>query len=202
MNFAELQTIWNSPGNQPDPAQQERLTQQLLAWVRRHRRHQLIWLAWTFAALTVITALAGRLLFATNKVDLGMEWGLIPLLLLPWCFAFVFLKRFLKPPVSIAPGDLPIANALTCALKANEAAQFRLRAVGILYAIFVPVLAISIWQLHSAGKASTRELFSMAIFFGSVLLLSGAGVFARYRFRLKPQHNRLKALLHHYEEPA
>src|SRR5687767_8136511 len=105
MNFAELQTIWNSPGNQPNPAQRERLTRQLLAWVRRQRRHQLIWLAWTFAALTAITALAGWLLFATSKVDFGMEWGLIPLLLLPWCFAFVFLKRFLKPAVSLGSGE-------------------------------------------------------------------------------------------------
>jgi hypothetical protein len=202
MNFAELQTIWNAPDNQPNAAQRERLTQQLLAWVRRQRRHQLIWLAWTFATLTAMTSLAGWLLFATNKVDVGMEWGLIPLLLLPWCFAVVFLKRFLKPEVSLATGDVPIADALTRALKANEAAQFRLRAVGMLYAIFVPVLAISIWQLHSAGKASIRELFSMAIFFGSVLLLCGAGVFARYRFRLKPQHDHLKALLRHYEDPA
>ena len=200
MNFAELQTIWNSPGNQPNPAQRERLTQQLLGWVRRQRRHQLMWLVWTFAALTGITAFAGWLLFATNKVDLGKEWGLMPLLLVPWCFALLFLKRFLKPAVSLASGDVPIADALTRALKTNEAAQFRLRAVGVLYAIFVPILAISIWHLHSAGKASTRELFSMATFFGSVLLLCGSGVFARYRFRLKPQHAHLKALLQHYRE--
>ena len=200
MNFADLQTLWNSSGNQPNPAQRERLTQHLLAWVRRQRRHQLAWLAWTFAALTAITAFAGWLLFATEKVDLGIEWGSIPLLLLPWIFAFVFLKRLLAPTVSPVSGEVPIADALARALKANEAARFRLRAVGLLYAIFVPVLAISIWQLHSAGKASSREIVSMAIFFGSVLLLCGAGVFARYRFRLKPQHHHLKALLHHYEE--
>jgi hypothetical protein len=202
MNFDELQTIWNSPGNQPNPAQRERLTQQLLTWVRRQRRHQLVWLAWTFATLTAITALAGWLLFATDKVDPGIEWGLIPLLLLPWCFAFVFLRRFLNAANPLTPGDGPIAHALTRALKANEAAQSRLRTVGLLYAIFIPVLAVSIWQLHSAGKASSREIFSMAIFFGSVLLLCGAGVFARYRFRLKPQHHHLKSLLHHYEEPV
>jgi len=202
MNFAELQTIWNSPGNQPNPAQRERLTQQLLAWIRRQRRHQLIWLVWTFAALTAITTFAGWLLLATNKVDLGVEWGLIPLLLLPWCFAVVFLKRFLKPAAPLTSGDLPIADALTRALKANEAAQYRLRAVGALYAIFLPILAVGIWQLHSAGKASTRELFSMGVFFGSVLLLCGTGVFARYRFRLKPQHKHLIALLRCYEQGA
>jgi hypothetical protein len=74
--------------------------------------------------------------------------------------------------------------------------------VRVLYANFIPILAIGIWQLHSAGKASTRELFSMGIFFGNVLLLCGAGVFARYRFRLKPQHKHLKALRHHYKEGA
>ena len=202
MNFAELQTIWNSPANRPNPAQREKLTQQLLAWVRQQRRHQLIWLAWTFAALTGITSFAAWLLFATGKVDLGTEWALLPLLLVPWCFAFLFLKRFLKPADPLTSGDVPIADALTRALKANEAAQFRLRAVGALYTIFIPILAISIWQLHAAGKASAREIFSMAVFFGSVLLLCGAGVFARYRFRLKPQHEHLKSLLHHYQDLA
>jgi hypothetical protein len=198
MNFAELETIWNAPANHPSAVQQQKLTKQLLTWLRRQRRHQLLWLVWTFGVLAVITGFAGWLIFGTDKVHLRMEWGLIPLLLLPWAFAFAFLKRFLKPAASGCRGDVPIADALARAVEANEAAQSRLRAIGVLYVIFVPVLAIAMWQLHAAGKASSRELLSMSIFFSGVLLLSGAGIFARYRFRLRPHHEHLKALLQNY----
>jgi hypothetical protein len=202
MNFAELEMIWNSGGNQPSAGQREKITRHALEWVRRQRRHQGIWLVWTFGVLTVLTSFAGWVLFGTDKVDLGREWGVIPLLLLPWTFAVIFLKRFLKPEMAVVRGDMPIAEALGQAIRTNEASQFRLRAMGVLYAVFVPVLAVGMWQLHLAGKASSRELFSMAVFFGGVLLLSGAGVFARYRFRLKPQHQQLKAVLGYYEEGA
>jgi hypothetical protein len=200
MNFAELEMIWNSAGNQPSAGEQEKITRQTLGWVRRQRRHQGIWLVWTFGVLTVMTSFAGWVLFGTDKVDLGMEWGVIPLLLLPWTFAFIFLKRFLKPEMAAVRGDMPIVEALGRAIRTNEASQCRLRAMGVLYAIFIPVLTVAMWQLHLAGKASPRELFSMAVFFGGVLLLGGAGVFARYRFRLKPQHEQLKAVFGYYEE--
>ena len=200
MNFAEIESIWNSAGNQPSATQQEKRTRQVLAWLRRQRRHQLIWLVWTFGVLLVITGFAGWLVFATDKMHLSMEWGLMPLLLLPWGFAVIFLKRFLKPAPSVYRGDVPIADALCRALQANEAAQFRLRAMGILYAIFLPVLALAMRQLQMAGKVSPRELGSMGAFFGAVLLLSAAGVFARYHCRLKPQREHLKAVLREYEE--
>jgi hypothetical protein len=199
MNFAELETIWNSADNRPTAAEREKLTHHVLAWVRRHRRRDIIWLAWTFGVLTIMTSFAAWLLFATDKVNLAAEWAAVPLLLVPWWFAFLFLRRFLRPAGSHCRGDMPIADALAAALKTNEAAQFRLRAVGLLYAVFLPVLAVSMWQLHAVGKASSRELFSMAMFFGGVLLLSGAGVFARYRFRLKPQQQQLEELLRAYK---
>ena len=67
--------------------------------------------------------------------------------------------------------------------------------MGLLFAIMIPVLAVSIWQLRTTDKVSAREMTSMAIFFGGVLLVSGASVIARYFGRLLPQQRQLNALL-------
>jgi len=61
------------------------------------------------------------------------------------------------------------------------------------------LMAVSAWQLQAAGKASPRELTSMAIFFGGVLQVSGAGVATRYFGRLLPQTKQLEELLRQFD---
>ena len=198
MNFNELQTLWNARGNEPTPAQREKLTRQFADTLRRQRRNQLIWLVWTFFALTVMTGFASWVIFGTDKVDLAREWGMIPLILIPWSVAILFLKRFLKPAAPLCRGDAAIVDALSAAVAANRAAQSRSKIMGMMYAIFIPVLACGVWQLHSVGKTSSREMLSMTIFFAVALGLGAAAVFARYRFRLVPQQKHLEALLRQF----
>lgn len=195
MNFNELQNIWNAGGNEPTSVQREKLTKQFVATLRRQRRNQLIWLVWTFFLLTVMTGFVSWIVFGTDKVDLAREWGIIPLMLIPWSVTVLFLKRFLKPAVPLCRGDVAISDALAAAAAANRAAQWRSKIMGVMYAVFIPVLACGVWQLHSVGKTSSREMLSMTIFFAVVLGLSAAGVFARYRFRLVPQQKHLETLL-------
>jgi hypothetical protein len=59
----------------------------------------------------------------------------------------------------------------------------------------IPVLAVTMWQLRETGKVSPRELTSMLVLFGGVLLVSGAGVAARYFGRVLPQQQQLNALV-------
>ncbi len=195
MNFNDLQTAWNSGGNKPNSVQREKLSQQFAASLRRQRRNHLIWLVWTFFLLIAMTGFVGWLVFGTDKVDLASEWGILPLMLIPWSVAILFLKRFLKPADPLCRGDVATTNVLAAAATANRAAQSRLKIVGVMYAIFIPVLAYAVWQLHVVGKTSSRELVSMTIFFGAVLGVCAIGVFVRYRFRLVPQQKHLESLL-------
>lgn len=195
MNFNELQTLWNAGGNEPTSVQREKLARQFADKLRRQRRNQLIWLVWTFFVLTVMTGFVSWVIFGTNKVDLAREWGIIPLLLIPWSVAILFLKRFIKPAAPLCRGDVALSAALAAAAAANRAAQSRSKVMGVMYAISIPALACALWQLHAVGKTSSREMLSMAIFFAAVLGLSAAAVFARYRFRLVPQQKHLEALL-------
>jgi hypothetical protein len=120
---------------------------------------------------------------------------LIPLLLLPWAFASHFLRRYLRPAAPIARGEVSVADAYRAALSSNRTEQSHLKLVGVMFALMIPVLAASLGQLQAAGKASGRELLSMGIFFGGVLLVSGAGIAARYFGRVLPQERQLNALL-------
>lgn len=195
MNFNDLQNAWNSDGNEPTPSQREKLSKQIAASLRRQHRNQLIWLVWTFFLLTVMTGFVGWIIFGTNKVNPANEWAVLPLMLIPWSVAILFLKRFFKPAGPLCRGDVAITEALAAAAAANRAAQSRLKIVGVMYAVSIPVLACAMWQLHGVGKTSSRELVSMTIFFGTVLSVCAIGVFVRYRFRLVPQQKHLESLL-------
>lgn len=194
MNPNEMQTAWNSPRNNLTSEQQRQLAGQFSRQMIRRRRFQAAWLVWTFIALTAGTLLATRAIHAGNA-KLNEEWELFPLLIVPWAFAFYFLRRHLKPAGSEARGEMPVVDSVLASLASNRAERSHLRMVGILYAVMIPLLALAMRQLGAAGKASSSELASMAVLFGGVLLLSGAGIAARYFTRLLPQQKRLEALL-------
>ena len=100
---------------------------------------------------------------------------MFPLLIVPWGFAFHFLRRYLKPAEPVARGELSIADSLRAALASNRANQPHLKLVGVLYVLMIPLLALAMQQLHAVGKVSARELTSMAALSAGVLLLSGVG---------------------------
>jgi hypothetical protein len=194
MNLNEMQNVWNSPRNNLPTEAQQSVVNQFARQMIRRRRFQSIWLINTFVWLTLITVLAVRML-AIGQTTPGQEWGLFPLLLVPWCFAIHFLRRYLKPVVPITRGETPIVDSLRAALAANQETRSQLKLVGGLYVIMIPLLALAMRQLHVAGKVSERELISMALFFGAVLLVGGIGIAARYFIGLQPQQKRLTALL-------
>jgi hypothetical protein len=194
MNLNEIQNAWNSPRNNLLTEAQQRLADQFARQMIRRRRFQSIWLLQTFAGLTIITVLAIRML-AIGQTTPTQEWGLFPLLLVPWGFAIHFLRRYLKPVAPVTRGEMSIGDSLRAALASNRETRSHVKLVGVLYVIMIPLLALAMRQLQAAGKVSERELISMAIFFGAVLLVGSIGIAARYFLRLQPQQKRLNALL-------
>jgi hypothetical protein len=194
MNLNEMQNVWNSPRNNLPTEAQLRVADQFARQMIRRRRFQSLWLINTFVWLTLITMLAVRML-AIGQTTPGQEWGLFPLLLVPWGFAIHFLRRYLKPVLPITRGETPIVDSLRAALASNQETRSHLKLVGVLYVIMIPLLALAMRQLYAGGKVSERELVSMAVFFGVVLLVGGIGIAARYFVHLQPQQKRLTALL-------
>jgi hypothetical protein len=194
MNLNEIQSAWNSPRNNLPTEAQQQLAREFTRQMIRRRRFQSIWLIKTFVWLTIITALAIWTI-AAGKAKLGQEWGLFPLLITPWAFAIHFLRRYLKPALPAAFGELSVIDSLRAALGSNRIEQSHLKLVAGLFAIMIPLLALVMRQLHIAGKVSLNELVCMAAFFGGTLLLSGGGIAARYFGRLLPQQKQLDAVL-------
>ncbi|HTI99701.1 MAG TPA: hypothetical protein VL527_12540 [Dongiaceae bacterium] len=194
MNANEMHSAWNSHRNNLPPEAQQRLVGQFTQQTIRRRRFQTFWLIHTFAWLTIITVL-GIAAVLTGKTRLAHEWGLLPLLLIPWAFAIHFLRWFLRAALPTTPGELPVTESLRLALVSNQAQQTHLKLVAGLFAIMIPVLAMTLCQLYAVGKVSANDMVSMTVFFGAVLGLSAAGIAVRYFARLLPQQRQLKTLL-------
>jgi hypothetical protein len=194
MNSNEMQNAWNSPFNNLSRDQQEQLAGQFVRRMNRRRQFQSIWLITSFAWLTIITVIAFWTV-AVGNTNLTREWGLLPLLILPWVFAVYFLRSYLKSDAPRAEGTVPIVESLRAALVSNLSHQSRLKIVGGLYVILTPVIALTMRQLQATGKVSGHELTSMAVLFGGALVVGVAGITALFFGRLVPQQKRLEVLL-------
>ncbi|MEO7300391.1 MAG: hypothetical protein ABI042_17635 [Verrucomicrobiota bacterium] len=194
MNFDELQNDWNSPRNNLPIEQQRKLAEKFTRQMIRRRRFQRFWLINAFAWLTLITVIAVCNI-VSGKTKPMLEWGLFPLLIVPLGFAIHFLRRHLKSNAPITSGELSIIDSLRTAQISNREAQSHLRIVGVLYVVMIPLLVLAMQQLHAVGKVSSRELTSIAIFFGATLLVCGVGIVVCYFAGLLPQQRQLHELL-------
>lgn len=199
MTFDEMQKDWNSPRNNLLTEERQTLAGKFARQMTRRRRFERFWLVNTFTWLSLITGLA-IWLCRWHSISLAQEWALFPLLLVPWGFAIYFLRRHLNPASPATHGELPVLESLSAALASNREAQSHLKIVGLLYLVLIPVLALTMQQLHRADKVSARELNSMALFFAVALILSAAGIAARYFGRLVPQQKQLQELLQQFEQ--
>ena len=194
MNSNEMQLIWNSPLNNLTRGQQERLADHFIHQMNRRRRFQSIWLINIFVWLAIITVIAVWTVAAGNT-QLTQEWALIPLLIVPWALAVYFLRSYLKSRVPLSPDELPIIESLRAALTSNFNQQSRLKIVGGLYFILIPIIVLAMRQLQTVGKGSEHQLASMAVLFAGALLVSALAMTALFFGRLVPQQRKLEGLL-------
>ncbi len=194
MNHDPLHDLWHSAANQPDAAAERRAAEQFATRWRRRRRLQAVWLAWTFFALASAAALAFVQL-RRGSVTLGTQTMLIPLLGVPWLAAVHFLRMFVQQGAALPHAGQPFAAVVRSAEQVNTSERHRLRVIGGLLLVMMPVTALAVWQLHSAGKASASEAWSMAAVFALGLSLGLAAVVWRYRTRLVPEQRLIEVRL-------
>jgi hypothetical protein len=193
MNFEDIQKAWVSPDNQPSENETMKLKQELINRVRRRRRFNIIWLVQTSVMLVAATIIA-IIALQSNRTSIVAEWSAILMLVVSWtCFLLIAWKRFHRKPA--ATMDQPIADAVRVALHDNRVARVVNTVCAWLLVLTVMVLPIVMFQLHAAGKASSRELLSMGIAFGGVLSLFGTWLAWNGIRRLGPEQRHLEALL-------
>jgi hypothetical protein len=194
MNNIEIQNTWNSPANNPPSAQQKLLADKFTQQMVRRRRFQGIMVTNSLVMLTLFVVL-GAWSVVTGKAHMQHEWGLLPLLIVPWGFSIYFFKQRLQSGSVTGVGEESIIDSMKKALAANLSNQRHLRLMGVLYLVFIPVLILSLNQLHTVGKVSIRELQSIAVFFAAALGLSMTFVALLYFKRARPQESRIRSLL-------
>ena len=120
MNMNDLHQVWNSNSNQLSQAGARTLAQDFTRRIKRRRRFQAAWLIWTFLALSAVSLLAIRGT-ARGMGHTDLEWSLLLLLILPWAFAFKFLRRFLHEGASMPCGELSLTATLQAARSSANA---------------------------------------------------------------------------------
>lgn len=199
MNTDPLHTLWTSEANLPDPAAGRRLADQFVARLRRRRRFQGWWLAWTLFALSAVTLLALRQVLLRGAAEIVAHWALLPMLGLPWLAALYFLQTYRREGRATAGAALPLRAALVAAQASNHAERRRLALVGGLLAAMLPLSALAVWQLHAAGKAPGNQAWSLAAGLAAALTAGAVVVAGRYYWQLRPERRTVDLLLRELE---
>ncbi len=96
---------------------------------------------------------------------------------------------------------MSVIDALKAAIGSQQAEESQLKRLAALWVILIPVVSVCVSQLKATGKVSGRELTSMTVFMGAVLLMSVAGVAIRYFGRVLPQLRQLNVVLAELQRP-
>jgi hypothetical protein len=191
MNYDEMLTVWNSPANTLTEQEQRRLVARLLGKIRQQRWHRIGMLAWQGLMLGALTAFTAWLILGTDRVRIGSEWSVLPLLLALWT-AFAFLALRSRCPA--ARGDVSILEALHSTRAALLARRRGLGVAMATMAVLIPLLALNLVQLSTAGKLAPRELVCFSAFAGIAMLASLAAMQAR-RLHLARREMQLVAVV-------
>ena len=199
MNFADLQDTWNSAHNRPAAAELEAQKQRFVRTLTRQRRGFFAFLVLPIAVLLFLTAWMNWRAFGFADAPAGEEWAGPLLLLLPWTAVFIFIRLQIAHVRRHADYRESIPASLRALLDANRRAQRRATTILWLHVASLPLLALAISQLGEAGKLRPHELRSMVVFFGGVIVACIVGLLIVRARKLRPERERLLALLHDYE---
>lgn len=199
MNSDPLHALWTSASNQPAPAVGRQLADRFVARLRRRRRFQAGWLAWTLLVLSAVTVLVLRQTLLRGPAEILAQWALLPMLGLPWLAALYFLQTYRREARVPAAVERSLRAALVAAQASNRAERRRLALVGGLLAAMLPLSALAVWQLHAAGKAPGNQAWSLAAGLAAALAAGAVVVAGRYYWQLRPERRMLDLLLRELE---
>lgn len=201
MNLNEIEAVWRSSHNQPDPRQTERERSEFVATLRKRDRGFVVGMTLIFTWLVVIT---GRLLWilvspdpVRDRIDLTREWAVIPFLLLPWIGAIVFVRQHRQRRYRHQEVTGSIVESLRALVDQSRGAEARMRSMLLLHLMGVPLLALCIAQIRAVGKARPHEVSSMIVVFALCIAVSTACL-TWVLFSNRRETRRLQALLAAY----
>ncbi|MDB6133148.1 MAG: hypothetical protein JWM59_1391 [Verrucomicrobiales bacterium] len=199
MNSHELENLWSSPQNRPDPAG---ITLEIGKHLRRLRcRHRSLVVILSLAAvwLTVILVRLAFFVARGGPLDLTREWGAVAMLLLPLMALILLVRQFRRHLQTHTTPERSIQASLLALLDENRLARRRVKMITGLYAAVMLITPLVVHQLQAVGKAGDEVRIPAFVLLPLLLLtLSGILLF-HHRFRLLPRHRELRELLEAYQ---
>lgn len=205
MSFDDLNSLWQSPENQPSPSTVDSIRMKFIQTLRERRRRVALFLGFVVAGLLVPTLL---LLFSLlrpasgvgKSIDIMREWGVLCLLALPWLGAGVFIRQFLRHRNTYRHPDHSIRDCLRALLDENRLARFRYLGAATLNGAMVLLMPVIVQQLRATGKAGDEIIVPAFVLLPSLLVILFVSLGIHYRRRLLPEKRSLETLLASYAE--
>jgi hypothetical protein len=195
MSYSEIENLWRSPLNQPSEHQIEEGRRKFAGHLRRRYLGFVGYFTFVLTALTVFTVWLGFRWVQKGSFGTMVNWPSLALLALPWTAAILFVLRYLQHRRRHPDYGQSIATALQAARDENRTATSRATGILRLHAMSVPLLALCMWQLHANGLARKNEVLSMAIFFGTIIVISTGWVGFVCLTRLKREAGRIEEMM-------
>ncbi len=203
MNFADIETMWHSPRNRPNPAELEKQKMQFVADLKRRRRGNVLFLALVFSAMALIT---GKLVLhvlwpepGLDRVDLGREWAIVPFSFLPWIGWLFMVRLHWRHYVEHRHNDASIRASVAALLDENRAERTRYKFIAGLLVVSVLVLPVIVYQLMEVGKAGREVVIPAFVIYPAYVVGTLAWGWYHHQRKLLPRKSELEALLKSYE---
>jgi hypothetical protein len=202
MSFDDIETTWRSPHNRPSPDDVALEKAELVRRLRGRYRAFLLTVGAGVTALLGCGAALVRYKMQGGALDLDREWGSLLFFALPLLGAAVLLHHYRRHRARHADYNLSISAGLRAALDENRLERTRIKIIAGLYGVMVLVFPVIVSQLVAVGKARPREVHSMLVLFGALVVVVSLALAYHYRRRLLPRKRELEALLRAYEGDA
>ena len=203
MSFDDLQSLWQTPENQPSAATRESMRTHFLVTLRARRRRVALFLGLVVAGLLVPTTLllASLLRPASGvgkDIDVVREWSVFLLLALPWIGAGIFVRQFLRHRQRHPHPDQSIRDCLRALLDENRLARLRYLGAAVLNGLMLLLMPVIVRQLQASGKAGDEIVVPAFVVLPGLLLVIFVSLGLHYRRRLLPEKRSLESLLAAY----
>ena len=203
MNFAEIENMWRSPLNRPSPAQLEEQRMQFINDLNKRHRGFVLFMSVVGAALVFITGkIIVHLIWPSPAVDtiaLTREWGVFPLLALPW-IGWILMVRQYRWHRALHPNyETSISSSVRALLDENRLERTRYKIIAGLQLLTVILMPLIVYQLRAVGKAGDEILVPAFVIFPLIILAIFVWSTVRYRRKLLPRKRELETLLASYQ---
>lgn len=177
MEFNDMQNHWKAYPNPGKDLDLKNVTESLYKKLHAAQKRHRAFLVWTFIQLVILTAATIYSISNASRFAIRSEWGIYLLLALPWVIAIGLLV--LHRNASLPSVD-SIKQTLVSAHSAVKLQRKRIQWIFGSYLIMIPILILSISQLHSVGKVSERDIGNMVLLFTASLVFAASILMVKY----------------------